>query len=581
MEEKIEAEHVYVKDLFDDENLFEIPDFQRPFAWEKENFEQLIDDIKDALSVNIENYEKFNNYEPYFLGSVIRLQSNEGNQYKYAIIDGQQRMVSLVILIAVIRDIINDNLQGQLQGFIYQEPKEIIDQKEQARIEIRFKERDFFKKYILERGGTLKRNDIEKSSFEVLTEPKQRILTAIDVFKNSLDDYGIADNQEFLKNFSMYLLRKVILVVITTKSFESAFRLFNVVNARGMPLTNADLLKSVNLGNISSSDRAKYTDYWEDIEEDIGIEKLEMLISFIRSIKIKKKARKTIFDEFEQIIFVDEPEFKGKNFIDSLNKVKTIYQEKIIESNINQNEVEKEVHYYNLMSIMRDFLPFNDWMAPLIMFQEKFIDDNYLYEFLKNLERKIFIDWIIGLSITERLTRIYRIIKLIEEKDNPQQILNDPMFHEFIKLDKEKFKASLDYENFYAKGRYQIAKYVLLRIDMERNENLHRKVSFSGNITVEHILPRTPNSKWKSKFTENARQEWTHTLGNLTLLNGTKNSRASNKAFNDKVKTYFQKKSDFSITNELEILTDWNLIELKKRHSKLKSEAMDIWIKLA
>ncbi|MBU4607008.1 MAG: DUF262 domain-containing protein, partial [Euryarchaeota archaeon] len=78
-------------------------------------------------------------------------------------------------------------------------------------------------------------------------------------------------NQNLLKNFVKYLLKKVILVIITTSSFESAFRLFNVVNARGMPLTNADLLKSVNLGNVSQEDLKKYTEIWENIEEDIGI----------------------------------------------------------------------------------------------------------------------------------------------------------------------------------------------------------------------------------------------------------------------------------------------------------------------
>lgn len=380
--EKIEAEHEYIKDLFDDENLFEIPSYQRPFAWEKENFEQLVDDIKETIFLNIENFDKFNKFEPYFLGSIIQLQSEEEDgHYKYSIIDGQQRIVSLVILIAVIRDLIKEEkFQNELQGFIYQEPKEIIDQPEQSRIIVRNKEREFFKKFILQSGGTLKREKIDKTSFEALSLPKQRILTAIDVFSTNLQNEE--NNQDFLKNYVKYLLKKVIMVVITTRSFESAFRLFNVVNARGMPLTNADLLKSVNLGNVQKEDIEKYTEIWEDIEEDIGIENLEMLISFIRSIKLKKRARKTIFDEFEQIIFNNEPEFEGKAFIEYLNTVKDIYQYKIIESGINSSEIGKEVHYHNLMSIMRDFLPLNDWMAALIMFHDKFNNDGYLYEFL-------------------------------------------------------------------------------------------------------------------------------------------------------------------------------------------------------
>lgn len=578
--EKIEAEHEYIKDLFDGENLFEIPDFQRPFAWEKDNFEQLIDDIKDALHVNKENFKDFNEFEPYFLGSLIRLQHEENGEYKYLIIDGQQRMVSLVILIAVIRDLMGGDHQNELQSYIYQEPKAIIDQKEQSRVEIRLKERDFFREYILEKGGTLKRNQIDKNSFKSLTEPKKRMITAIDVFKNGFDDENFEDNG-FIKDYVKYLLKKVIMVVITTKSFESAFRLFNVVNARGMPLTNADLLKSVNLGKVPNEQREIYTNIWEDIEEEIGIEKMEMLISFIRSIKIKKKARKSVFDEFQRIIFIEDPQFQGVEFIEYLKQVKDIYLNRIVESRINTLEIEKEVHYHNLMSIMRDFLPFNDWMSAVIRFDEKFNNDDYIYDFLKNLERKIFIDWIIGMSLTERLTQIYRIIRLIEENEDILSIINDPIFHDDIKKQREKFKTSINHENFYGKGRFQIAKYVLLRIDMERNENLHKKVSFSGNITVEHILPQKPNNYWKKKFTVKAMQEWSNKLGNLTLLNGAKNSRASNKSFDDKVKTYFQKKSDFATTNELDRVEDWNLVALKKRHSKLRSEAREIWIESA
>ncbi|MBV1730321.1 MAG: DUF262 domain-containing protein, partial [Methanobacterium sp.] len=188
--EKIEAEHEYIKDLFDDENLFEIPSYQRPFAWEKENFEQLIDDIKESISLNNENFDSFNFFEPYFLGSIIRLKSEEDDgHYKYSIIDGQQRLMSLVILIAVIRDLINEeNLQKQLHGFIYQEPMEIIDRPEQSRILVRNKERQFFKEMILQNGGTLKRKDIDKNYFEALSEPKQRIIIAIDVFRNKLDN---------------------------------------------------------------------------------------------------------------------------------------------------------------------------------------------------------------------------------------------------------------------------------------------------------------------------------------------------------------------------------------------------------
>lgn len=577
-EEKIEAEHIYIEKLFDD-YLFKIPDFQRPFSWEEENIEKLFDDIKTSMELDLEKFTELDDFEPYFLGSIIQLLPIEEPNI-YSLIDGQQRMISLTILMAVIRDIIEDSeYKKDLQDSIFQKASKAKGHPESVRVTIRDREMDFFKKYVLEKGGTLNSLEIEKNEFNTLSLPKQRIATAIRTFRTSFENGSNEIDQGFLQNYTEYLLQKVMMVVITTRSLESAFRLFNVVNARGMPLTNADLLKSLNLSNINKINNKnvrEYTEIWEDIEEDIGIEKLEMLISFIRSIKLKKKANKTIYDEFEKNIFINDPDFIGEKFILYLKNVKEIYQKRILEASI--NDLTNEIYYYNLISIMRDFLPFNDWVTALIRFDEKFNDD-YLFEFVKNLERKIFIDWIIGLGFTERLTQIFRIIKLIEDNDDPQSIINDPLFHEEIKLNKDKFKNSLDLENFYSKGSYKIAKYVLLRINIEEYENLNSKKSYSGNITVEHILPRNPNEQWKNKFHEKARQEWTNKLGNLTLLNGAKNSSASNRPFKEKLDTYFKKKSDFEITNELEKISDWNKIELERRHNKLKSNAIAIWIK--
>ncbi len=114
---------------------------------------------------------------------------------------------------------------------------------------------------------------------------------------------------------------------------------------------------------------------------------------------------------------------------------------------------------------------------------------------------------------------------------------------------------------------------------MERSYNQNKKISYSGEITVEHILPRTPKEGyWLSRFSEEDRLKWTNRLGNLVLLNSRKNSQAGNKPFPEKIKDYFEKKSDFDITNELKSYKEWNVDKLKERHNKLLQEAVKIWI---
>lgn len=577
IEGRIKAGEIYIKDLFGDKYLFEVPNFQRSFAWEKENFELLFSDIKDALQLNQENGKKFDDYEPYFLGSVIlwNKKLKDDGSGEYAIIDGQQRFVSLAILMAVMRDLTNDSdYRMDLQTSIYQKASKAKGTSEKVRIKVREKEEDFFKKYILKENGT---NIYEIDKFS-LSEPKQHMVEAIEIFKNGFKNGKETVYHIFLENYIKYLLQKVVLVVIKTSNLASAFRLFNIINARGMPLTNADLLKSDNLSVLTKEEERKYTKIWDDIEEDLGSEKLEMLISFIRSMKLKEKARKAIFEEFNSKIFKKENSFKGKSFIEYLHKVFQIYREKIEDANINTERSEEDIYYYNLISLMRDFLPYNDWMTTIIKFKERFNDDSQLFKFLEIFERKIVVDWIAGLSFTERLTRVYKIIKIIEESANPKDIFKNTIFEE-IKNSRDSFGNALNDINFYSKGRARVSKYILLRIDMERSYNQNKKISYGREITVEHILPRTPTDQyWLSKFNEDKRIKWTNKLGNLVLLNSRKNSQAGNKPFPQKVKDYFEKKSDFDITNDLKTYQTWTLKELKKRHEKLMEEAIKIWI---
>jgi uncharacterized protein with ParB-like and HNH nuclease domain len=576
----IKAEEIYIKDLFTEKFLFEIPDFQRPFAWEKDNFDDLFEDINDVLKINLEGYKPDNlePFEPYFLGSIIlwaKEQKDDGSG-KYAVIDGQQRLTSLTILMAVIRDFLTDpERKLNLQKRLFQKADIDSGTCESVRIKVRDKENDFFKNYILSIGGTENLSNVDKNS---LSDPKKHIIEAINLFKKKFINEDGSKNGNFLDIYYKYLLQKVILVIVKTNSLTSAFRLFSIINTRGLPLNNADILKSENLRIIPDNERETYTQVWEDIEENIGTDNLEMLISFIRSIKLKDKAKKSIFEEFEEKIFPNEPNFKGKGFIEYLNAVHQIYKNKIDEATIKHNIAANEIYYYNLIGLMKNFLRFNDWMTAVIKCFGKFKDDSILYQFVKKFENKIAVDWVTGLTLTERLIQIFKIIKLIEDSSNCNDILNNSMFNQDIVNNLTNFENSLTDTNFYGRGRSSISKYVLLRIDMEAKDNLHKKITFTGNITVEHILPQTPtNDYWLTRFDQIDRLEWTNKVGNLVLLNGSKNSQASNKPFTEKVQTYFAKYSDFSLTNELASYNEWNLPLLKGRHDKLVKKAIEIW----
>lgn len=271
--EKVKAKEYYIKDLLSNKFLFEIPDYQRAYSWTKENLKQLVEDIWESVELNkARGNKEFDQYEPYFLGSIVLC----SKEYKddgcgiYDVIDGQQRLTSIIMLIAAIRDLIdNEEYKKVLSDLIYQKPNVLMGIKESIRVKARGKEEEFFKKYILTNGGTELVKDLD---MEELSEAKQNMVNAIEVFRDSFFNENGELLEEKLNEFIVYLLQKVVLVVITTESFTSAFRLFNVINARGLPLTDSDLLKSENLRVMNPEIRKEYTDIWESHEQDLGKE---------------------------------------------------------------------------------------------------------------------------------------------------------------------------------------------------------------------------------------------------------------------------------------------------------------------
>ncbi|MCX0410371.1 DUF262 domain-containing HNH endonuclease family protein [Clostridium perfringens] len=577
--EKVKAKEYYIKDLLSNKFLFEIPDYQRAYSWTKENLKQLVEDIWESVELNkARGNKEFDQYEPYFLGSIVLC----SKEYKddgcgiYDVIDGQQRLTSIIMLIAAIRDLIdNEEYKKVLSDLIYQKPNVLMGIKESIRVKARGKEEEFFKKYILTNGGTELVKDLD---MEEISEAKQNMVNAIEVFRDSFFNENGELLEEKLNEFIVYLLQKVVLVVITTESFTSAFRLFNVINARGLPLTDSDLLKSENLRVMNPEIRKEYTDIWESHEQDLGKEKLDQIIGFMRTMKLKNKVEESVYEEFSKKIFRNEPEYLGVNFVNHLTAVKALYDKYIIDGNLEGVSEEEKSYYKNLINIMREFLPYDDWMAAVIRFAEKFNDDKLVLEFVKVLEKRLVIDWVNGNSFADRLNRVYGILEAIEEKDSLEEIKEAPVFLYDLERTTAYFENALNDIDFYSKGRMMIPKYIFVRLDMEKRAN--EVLDYSDKIMIEHVLPRNAKEAyWKDNFSADQRRNWANKFGNLVIITGAKNTRANNKPFAEKVEQYLSKKSDFAITKEVLELSDWNMDLLKDRHESLVNRALELWTK--
>jgi uncharacterized protein with ParB-like and HNH nuclease domain len=556
-------------------------------SWEKDNFEQLFEDIKDAIDVGEKQY---------FLGSIL-LQERENESNSYDLVDGQQRISSLAILMAVIRDTTeNQNLKTKLASYLYQEEDPFKKIPAEMRIMPWEDLRNLFISYVYETDGTkryLKEFENNTIKYNDSQDPKYHLYEAISVFNEKIAG-GL--NDSFLEKYITYLLNNVYLVYIKTGSFASAYRLFSVLNTRGLGLYTSDLLKSENVGEIKDEAlRLQYANLWRDIENKIGRDELENVIAFIRTIKLKDKARLSIYDEYKKYIYAANILKRGKEFIDHLKEIADIYKEKIVEGEIVSNAAKKG-EYKNIVALMRRFVPFLDWMPPLIAFYNKFKVDEPMPDFVQRLEKKVIIEWVAGFSLSERQTSLNKIIRLIDEETNPVNVNEKLLFYKPDEITAGRPARSVDYgqksqieailadrlndSQFYSIYGGKVARYLLLRIDLN-NWELENFPGYPGTITVEHILPQGPEkeSEWTDLFTEDQRRSWTNRIGNLVLLSGGKNSKARNFEFKTKKDAYFKGKSTaFKITQYLEGVEKWTLDELEKRHWKLIQDATEIFL---
>ncbi len=562
VDKEIEAHDTDLGGIFSDKFSFIIPLYQRPFSWTTEQFQQLLDDLNDANNSQSDQY---------YIGSFI-LQKDEGKT-TYQVVDGQQRLTSLTILLATIRDKSNNSsLKNKIMSYIYQEGDEWKDLKCVMRVTPWDDLKAIFSKYIYKMDGTksfVEDFENKKVNYKDQDDPIYHIYEAILAFNSKMNP-----DENKISEFVKFILNKVTVVYIVANDTFSAFKLFTVMNARGLSLSASDLLKSDSLGAIKDDEERKIkAELWTGIEEDIGREELENVIAFIRTMFLQDKARKGIYYEYTNKILKNDLKIKrGSPFIDYVKEISDIYKERIIEGKLEIPSEEGKNDYKVLVGLMFKYIPFNDWIPVLLTFLKKYGSVIPSYEFLKLLEKKVLFDWLSGSSPTERITSLNEVLKSVEKSD---RVAVDRE----LRIDKAKFKSLIEEKlgnsDFYHTYGGNLAKYILLRIDKERWEmaTFH---GYSGAVTVEHILPQKPEdgSQWKIDFTEDFRKEWTNKIGNLVLLSGGKNSKAGNLEFSKKKSVYFKEKgTSFKITQEISSYDSWTSDILKSRQTDLIERA--------
>ena len=564
---EIRSEKILVKDIFS-KMWFRIPEYQRPYIWGRDEVNDLLDDLTFAQANKPE--------QEYFLGSFVfqskKANAEIGQDYlENDLLDGQQRMTTLLMLFACIRDLADaGSVRESCEKSIYQKGDDIDQIPERTRIvfAIRQTVQDFVDAYIKTAGGTAKTEELGNLANKSNDASIPNMARAIMEMRRYLSD---PEKTIQLKEFVSHLRNKVLLIYVATESLDDAFRLFMILNDRGVPLRNSDILKSMNLGALDQDkDKIRYAKLWEEAEGALG-EEFDRFMNYLRTILVKEKARLNLLQEFEDKIYAPKDKDKatgqkrpallkkGKDTFQLIDRYLKHYNE--LFGGTNYDQTGGTFQFDNLLKVMLTGLPSTDWIPPLLRYYDRFKYDRLL-EFLTKLDNKFSADWIAQYAPTDRIENMNQVIRVIESAGNPADVLQNNCFD----IDGEGFKRNAETSVY---GR-RFTRYLLIKLDYFYQDHAHR-MAFES-LSVEHVLPQNPadDSQWRKDFTDVQRQEWTDRLGNLVLITTNKNTSQGNSDYELKKAKYFAKKIN-TCPNSLRVLKNvgWTPVELIANHAEV------------
>lgn len=538
------------------ELTFEIPVYQRNYAWDIDNCDKLFDDVLMGIQAKRKHY----------FGNIVYYEASEQliiGFDRYILIDGQQRITSTMLLLAAIRDEEDDETIRTKLTATYLTNEEA---EEKSRVKLKQVESDRATYESIITGDT---EDILKSSLVYRNYNRFRRLVKNVKHNQGYTTTDLLSGIEFLDIIAIDLESEKV-------GSESPQVIFESINATGKPLSTADLLRNFLLLEIGVDDQKEYYEkYWLTIEKNVGSDSISDFIRRFITMKsnddVKKDSEYREFKKYYSKLFTS-----ADAAIKELSKYSKYYSWiKQPEKIISQQEATAKI-----LADLDDLrmLP----ATPVIMWLLAKADSGDVsYEEI-NSTLQVIASW----SFRARITNIVptgeigtilttKILELLKSKKDdityPEFLvfeLSNYRLHDIYPTDEMFVDAFVRYD-FYKNYRRYVQQKLASEISNDKTE-----ITLES---IEHIMPQTiSHDKWPG-VQGHEHIEWVNTIGNLTPLNLPDNISNSNHAFKDKVDNI--SKSDWQITREvMNFVTDgWGIEEIRSRANELAAKATEIW----
>jgi hypothetical protein len=559
---KIESVDQEIRSLLSS-GYYRIPRFQRPFSWTRDNIQEFWDDVVR------------DNPTDYFIGSMVVFK--EGNQ-RYGVVDGQQRLTTITVLLAVLRNALQEfefsDLAQGIQGLI--ERRNIDNQPEFVlSTETSY---PFFQDHILKFGKPevsvqeMKEEENLRSAFDQF---KDLVYSKIQSIKTDTS-LPVRKQSQTIKE-SLTKIRDALLglkvIFVKLDDEDDAYIIFETLNTRGKDLSLTDLVKNHLTKHLKSQsasvDQTKVK--WERVLETIEGSSLDLRTdSFIHHFWLSRYdylPSKTLFQTLRKKIYKDN----AKQFLDDLVADSTIYRY------MHEVEYRKwETHERRLRDTLTALQLFRvTQQVPCVLslmraYSQGKLKKGHLENALVAIEKFHFLFTAITSQrssggISGMYARLARKVFEARDMDSAVKAIDElkmmlrkrvPSLDEFKAL----FTETL-YTDRITKAR-GLVKYILTAFHKATERT--QTIDYS-TMTIEHLVPQSKIGQ--DGFTEQTVGQ----IGNLILVSGSGNNKLGNKSFTEKKKVLVG--TGFPLPAEIATADEWGVEQIIKRTNNMASEA--------
>ncbi|ERA60607.1 hypothetical protein HMPREF1398_00302 [Helicobacter pylori GAM117Ai] len=535
-------------------NQFVIPIYQRLYSWGKEQCKQLWDDI-----IKIGGNDKMNGH---FIGSILYMLDGNTPSSPLLIIDGQQRLTTIMLLLIALRNHLSDEVKI-LEKFSRKEIESYLINSN--------KDGDKKFKLILSKSDKDTLLSLIDENKRKPSELSVKIMENFKLFEEWISKW-ISKNTGKLETIFKGLEKLMIVWIALEKGKDDPQLIFESMNSKGIELTQTDLIRNyIVMETEIEKQEDFYNQYWRAMEEDF--KQNETLFNrFVRHYLTIKTGKipneKRVYKAFKD--YQQKEGVKIEDLLKDLQKYCGYFCQiafkKEKDKDLNKAlsflvDLERDVVYPLLLELYSDYkdgvLSKQDFI-PIIALIESYICRRAVCGFGSNGLNKIFPSFTKKIDKKQYLKSVEKHFGSLKGKQRFPN--NDEFKDSFITID------------FY---HFKEIKYFL-----ERLENFDTKEPVNTQkCNTEHIMPQTLTSKWERDLGENfeaIHEKYLHTIGNLTLTGY--NSEYRNNSFQEKrdMEKGF-KQSPLKLNQSLKNLESFGEKQIEKRANDLADWALKIW----